>query len=422
MGKAPDPSSPAVPWWRPSIGQYIAPTVISTLVATVLSVYTAVNAAHEKQRDYNTKFEALVNGAAIKDAFGGWFVPNPKQSPYDRDRSKARFDQSVREQKAAATLLSLQSLAESETQRRTVLLIGARLLNADPRDPGAGGPAARLLTVLIDEADAGRHSLQWGERSTNERLWKTITSESFRDLVTSGYGSDYYNDDWDLASYSPTLNGDAPISSEAKFQVLWRITPERYEGWVHLATFAYDFPPNATPQIRPSTPPIAAQSAVTPQTARNFIRKMTAASINRDFSGRGQIVAQYAIADPRHKPPHDPLFDKAQLNDPKQYPDTWIMLKPRLLRSRPPVQYINPDGNFKKGSLGSILGVVPAGSCIVVSEPLEAALVILESKYTDPIAAKKKKPANHLTGRVHMWAHVHGSKQDAEACLASVNR
>ena len=420
MADAPAPPPPQVPSWRQFLGQYLAPTVISTLVATVLSVYTAVNAAHEKQRDYNTKFELLVTDRAIKDAFDGAFVANPKRSSYDRDQAKARFDQAVREQKAAATLLALQSVAESEAQRRTVLLIGARLLNAGPGDPGTGGPAARLLTVLIDEADAGRQSLQWGERSKNERLWKTVTSQSFKDLVTAGYSNDYYNDDWNLAWSSPTLNGDTPIGSDAKFQVLWKLTPEVYEGWVHLASFDYKFPPHAVPSIAPATPAGAAQPAVTPQTARGFVSDVTAVTIKRDFSRLGPIVAQYAIYDPRHKPPHDPLFDKRRLNDPKRYPDTWIMLKHRLLRGRPPVQYINPDGNFRKGSLGNIIGVVPAGSCIVVSEPLEAALVFLEWRHLS--RKEPKKPPEQLTGLVHMWAHVHGSKQGAQACLASVNR
>jgi len=226
---------PSIPWWRQIVSQYFVPTALATVIASALSIYTAVTTAHEKQQEYNTKFEQLVTDKTIFDALGGYYLSEPGASVYEIKKDKASHDQSVLEQHATTTLLSLQSVAESEKQRRTVLLIGARLLNADATHEATGADAARLLEVLIDEADMGRSSWNPSEASLNSRLWRTIESDSFKDLVTAGYANDYYNDygsddtrpDW------PTLNGDAPIRHDAKFQVLWRLTPSQYEGWIH---------------------------------------------------------------------------------------------------------------------------------------------------------------------------------------------
>ncbi len=233
-----DPVPPPVntSWWgqsRQFLSQYLVPTAIASLVATFLSVFTALSAVQEKQREYNTKFESLVDSTRIMSAFGGVYVPDPNANAYSLARTKASYTQSVREQQATATLLALSSVAESETQRRTVLLIGARLLNADTANVATGADAARLLTVLIDEADQGRQSWNPSERGLNSRLWQTIDSTSFMDLVTAGYGNDYYNDQLDNDMYRlywPTLNGDAPVSHDAKFQLLRKLTAPDYEG------------------------------------------------------------------------------------------------------------------------------------------------------------------------------------------------
>jgi hypothetical protein len=360
-------------------------------------VFTALGAAHDKQREYNTKFEGLVTAKEILDAFGGTNV-DPDSKTYKLDHRKANFTQSVNEQKATATLISLQSVAESEIQRRTVLLIGARLLNADPNYPETGGPAARLLTILIDQADVGRDSWNPSERHLNEHLWDTINSQSYKDLVTAGYSNDYYNDD--DPNHMPTRDGDEPVAHDAKFQVLWKLTPADYDGWVHVAKYGCKFPLGKAPR-----PADCARRGAQPHTAQ---------------------TAQYAI-DPPTKPPPDPLFDTPQLVGPL-YPRTLVMVKHRLLRSRPPVQFISPDGEVRKGSLGKIIGVVPAGSCIRVREPMKAVVVFLSSdvatpkvKATVPPKVKANAPpkvkANAaLTGLVHIWAHVHGSKKAEEDC------
>lgn len=419
----PNDGAPRVPWWRQIVSQYFVPTALATIIASGVSIYTALTTAHEKQQEYNTKFEQLVTDKAIFDAFGGFYLPEPGESAYELKKDKASHDQSVLEQHATTTLLSLQSVAESQTQRRTVLLIGARLLNADPTHAATGADAARLLEVLIDEADAGRRSWNPFEASLNAGLWRTIESDSFRDLVAAGYGNDYYNDygSDEMRSTWPTLNGDAPISHDAKFEVLWRLTASQYEGWVHLATYKYEFPGGSAPQPKPNTSP-SRNPPVTPQTAQHLIEEMTDVNLRRDVANVGQIVAQYAIPDPRATPVIDPLFAPSELVDPKQFPPNaspaWIMLRSRLLRDRPPVEFISPDGTFSKGALGRIVGAVPAGSCIRVVEPLLPVLVFLPAHVVED---KKPTKPDPLVGLVHFWAHVKGTK-NSENCLAVIGR
>ncbi len=405
------------------LAQYAAPTVIASLIATGVSVFTAIGTAQQHQRDYNTKFEQLVVAPEIASAFGGSYVDASAKTA-KQDQAKESFLQSVREQRATAALLSLQSVAESETQRRTVLLIGARLLNADPGYTGTGGPAARLLTVLIDEADSGRQSFNPWERQKNAGLWQTINAQSFRDLVTAGYSSDYYNDDFSdakLMPYSPTLNGDAPVTTDPKYQILQKLTRDSYDGWVHLATFAYHFPRNVAPRSAPGSlrgsPPV-----VTRQVASDLLEEMTDVTDRRNAANIGPIRAQYAIADTGAGARRNLEFVAGELIGPKM-PTALIMLRHRLLRSRPPVEFINPDGTFSKGSLGKILGAVSAGSCVAVQEPFLPVLVFVPSwvaSWKPGQPAHPPKGPQTFTGLVHMWAHVHGSSA-GEDCLSVVS-
>ena len=342
---------PKPPWWS-FLSQYFVPTAIASILASSVSVLTALNAAHEQQRDYNTKFESLVGNAQILDAFGGVYVADdvgkayPSADAYKLARAKASYTQSVREQQAAATLVALQAVAESETQRRTVLLIGARLLNADPANVNTGSDAARLLTILIDEADRGRQSWNASERSLNARLWDTIDSPTFMDLVTSGYENTYYNDQYnngDLRPYWPTLNGDAPISHDAKFAVLWKLTAPQAEGWVNLATFGYNAP---------------RASGGKAGEVRNLSREANGVALQHHLENVGSVV----------------------------------------------------------GSLGRVVGVVAAGSCITVLEPLVPVLVFLPSYVVANQAAPPAGSASsqQFIGLVHMWAHVRATKDDTD--------
>jgi hypothetical protein len=366
------------------------PTALASVIASVLSIYAAVSTAQEKERAYNKEFESLVNDKGIIGTFGG------------------EYAQSVREEQATATLIALQSVADSETQRRSVLLIGARLLNADPSYLATGSDAARLLTLLIDEAELGRGSWNPFERMLNDRLWQTVSSDSFMDLVTAGYENNYYNDDYshlDLRPYLPTLNGDAPISHDAKFEVLWKLTAPQYDGWVNVATFRYNIP----------------HSQLSAPAKINFISDISDVALKHDVADFGPMGAQYVIPDPRATQVRDLLFTAKELVDPSRFPQTWIMLKHRLLRDRPPVEYINPDGSFKKGSLGRIIGVVPAGSCVTIVEALAPVLVFVPAYAIAGQAAPKagSRAPVELGGLVHMWAHVKASKEDA-SCLETV--
>jgi hypothetical protein len=70
----PNPGSPpGIPWWRHIVSQYFVPTALATVIASGLSIYTALATAHEKQQEYNEKFEQLVTDKSIFDAFGGYY-------------------------------------------------------------------------------------------------------------------------------------------------------------------------------------------------------------------------------------------------------------------------------------------------------------------------------------------------------------
>lgn len=425
--------------------QAFVPTALATLIASGVSISSAINAAREQQETYNAKFESLVDDPKIIDTFN------------------ASDPQTVKEEKATAKLIALYSVAETELQRRTVLLIGAKLINADTAWVGTGADAARLLTLLINEADMGRNSWNPLEKAENDRLWETVQSPSFLNLVTAGYSNDYYNDIYTgkdagaFRPYWPTLNGDEPISHDAKFQVLWELTrctrsepsaaltvplavaplispagmllsvpyyavayarsrpPCEYEGWVELATYKYALPQTEIAARGPLGKP------VTRAVATDFITDATNVTLKRDVNDVHTLLTQYAIPDPRATPVITPLFTASQLVDKSQFPKELVMLRARLLRERPPVEYINPDGSFNKGSLGRIVGTVPAGSCVTVVEPLLPVLVFLPAWVIDnqPPPNPKSKAPVRLGGLVHMWAHVRAAKSD-ENCLERV--
>lgn len=416
-GSAPPPASAVS-----IILQFVLPTLIASGIAAVVSVSTAIVTAQEQQREYNTKFVSLVGAKEIADAFGGHYVDKSAPAANDTAQAKEDFQQSVREQKAAEALLSLESVADSETQRRTVLLIGARLLNADPHYTATGGPAQRLLTVLLGEADRGRQAgIPW-ERWKNDGLWDTINSAAFRELVTAGYSSDYYNDDFgnrSLWQYMPTINGDAPITTDASYRILRTLTPDDYEGWVHLATFKYNFPRGVTPKTL-ATPKGSATAPVSPKVASDFLNELTDVNVRHATANVAQVVAQYAIEDPRQTHFASLQFRAAALVDIKTMPTSLVMLRSRLLRSREPVEFINPDGTFRKGKLGEIVGAVGAGSCVTLVEPFAPVLVFVPKWVLAGASPPPGSQPETLTGLVHMWAHVRGSKA-SDQCLAAVS-
>lgn len=313
----------------------------------------------------------------------------------------------VAEEKAAAELLALQSLAVTSEQRRSVLLVGGRLLNANTDTEATGQAAARLLTILIDEDDKD------GDRQA-EDLTK---SDSFLNLVTAGYSNDYYNDDYSLPNYVwPTLNGDQPVTHDAKLQLLLRLTPKNYDGWIHVQTLAtsYVFDRQAprgaaTPLPRsPSgleTPP----PTITQKTAQNFLGAISAVSIGRDLSHAENVLAEYVISPPNASAKSQEskvgfVDAKSLLADPPTA-TTLLLLKARLLRDRPPVEYVNPDGTFFRGSLGRVTGVVAPGGCVQLVEPAHPVLVFVGSD----VAKLANVPKRKWVGLVHIWIHVRPS-------------
>ncbi len=394
-----DPTPPPpLPWWRQFLSQYVVPTAVASIVATVLSVYTALNAQRETERKFNTSFQGLVTSTPIMSAFKG----------SDTD-----------EQKAASQLLALQAVADTTAQHRTVLLIAARLLNANTDTEATGAAAARLLNILIAD------DLRGGDK----QLHALIESQQFIDLVTAGYTNDYYNDDLRRDWYTwSTLNGDQPISHDAKLAVLAQLSPSNFDGWVHVATFSseYHFPNQSNPTPAPSASPLLLVQTEKPQTS---IGKRTAESflgaineVNRDRSMRraGVLIAQYAIEPPAAQAPAAvpspaasgnapavlqplPLLRTTDLIDESALPAKLVMLKPRLLRNRAPLEFVNPDGSFHKGSLGKIVGALPAGTCIDVVDPLHPVLVFVTKPMSAHIAGAVD---SEWTGLIHMWAHV----------------
>jgi hypothetical protein len=388
------PGDSPQPWWRQLVSQYFVPTAVASIIASALSVYTAINAQHQQARQFNAEFEKLITGAAIVGAFKGG---------------------EAGEQQAAENLLALQAMAETSAQKASVLLTGARLLNANTDSESTGAPAARLLTILIDQ----------DERSGDKSLMGLTRSQPFLDLVTAGYSNDYYNDNPKLDWYLwPTLNGDQPITHDAKLLLLSQLTPERFEGWIYVATFstAYDFSNTLPGSAAPSPAPVTAGAGVeqapaqlSTGTALSFLDALEQVSLRRDLGRARNSLSQYAIEVPKAHAAATPaagaeqtpvLFGPKTLMEAADLPASLLMLKPRLLRSRPPVEFVNPDGTFHKGSLGRIIGAVRAGTCVSVVEPLQPTLVFVTSPLSDHIPGAKR---HDWIGLVHMWAHVQPS-------------
>lgn len=95
---------------------------------------------------------------------------------------------------------------------------------------------------------------------------------------------------------------------------------------------------------------------------------------------------------------------KSLLADPPTV-TTLLLLKARLLRDRPPVEYANPDGTFFRGSLGRVTGVVPPGGCVQLVEPAQPVLVFVGSD----VAKLANVPKRKWVGLVHIWIHVRPS-------------
>ncbi len=385
------------PWWSQAVVQFLLPASISTLVAAGVSIYTQYNASRENAQTYNASFEKLLADSVVAN-----------KAFYTGDT-----------QQAAATLLALQDLAETEQQKETVLLIGARLVHVNP-DPSAAAAPARALAVMLDSADH------------DAILHTFIHSRSYFDLVTSAYADEYFEDaEQKRKQLMATLNGDQPVGTEPEEALLEKLGPAQDRaGWVNLATFSTTYHHAITPtqpNVHRSRVTGAAQT-VAPKTAVAFVSEMAEVA-SGNLGHACNVRAQYAVEMPEASPSPLPASAAA---DPKCAPPpvgamppligatSWTARRPagllvlgaRLLRDRPPVVFVNPDGTFMQGSLGRLVGVVPAGTCVdVIADDVRPVLVFVESQYL------RGKPQPHVTpepdhwaGLIHLWAHVAPSK------------
>jgi hypothetical protein len=392
-------------WWGGIVSQFLLPASISTLVAAGVSIYAEYSTAQANAQTYNASFEKLLSDSVIANK--GFYTGDTRQ--------------------AAATLMALEDLAETERQKETVLLIGARLVHANP-DPSAAAAPARVLAVMIDEAEH------------DATLRAFVHTRSYFDLVTSGYENEYFVDsEQPRKQMMVTLNGDQPVGTGPEETLLEKLgtPPTRADGWIHLATFSTTYRHEITPaaaSARASTAKGGA-SAVVPKTAIAFVSEMAEVS-HGNFNHACNVREQFAIAtdapaqaqpsavgSPAPSPPSDPQCAPAALGamPPLIAPTTWtsrrpeglLILAPRLLRDRPPVDFVSPDGTFMQGSLGRIIGVVPAGTCIDAVDDVRPILVFVESQYSRGKLPPHTKPEpNHWAGLIHLWAHVEPSKRN----------
>jgi len=379
-----DPDTPAaraeVPWWRSALTQYLAPAAFSTVVASLIAIFTAITTVQDRSRQFNQTFEKLATDPSITNAFQG------EQS-------------GVLEEKAAATLLALQAVAESEQQKRTVLIIGARLLDANSKTDATGGAAARVLDVLIASLDPNRDA----------RLIALTRSSQFIDLVTAGYANDYYNDFGPRPYLWPTLNGDQPITSDAKEALLEQITPKPYEGWIDVATF-------------PTTYHLSRTAGAPAPNAETMFEDMVDVNVHHDLERVSPSpTSEYAVDERGMTAPATPAPGSSPLAagptsavanmaiDLTNTPASIVTVKARLLRDRAPVEYVSADGTFRRGSLGRIIGDVPVSAALKICEPLRPVLVFVDSSELASAGAKPVSGPPSWQGLVHVWAHVSSS-------------
>lgn len=386
------------------------PGTISTIVAVIVSLITTFNTIKLGEQTASKDFESRVMSTEVSNAFGG---------------------HGEKEQKATALLLALQDVADTSREKRTVLLMAARLLTANVSSGQSGGPAARLLNVLLQE------DLRDGDAAIKD----LVRSQAFLNLVTAEYSNDYYNDDRgnDPISWT-TINGDDPISHDAKRELLLRLTDPAYDGWIHVASYSTsDVLESSKPApVLPSPNPSSAAAATDvssrsePQmekplaplnsdVARKIASRLARVNIAPDLlitPATNTLNFQYAVSLPSEVPEGDHkgavnLFTSGKALPPSTaYPLNLVMLRPRLLRDRPPVQFVNVDGSFRKGSLGNITGAVAAGSCVSVIEPIHSIEVFITT--SELAHLPKDKAKDKYAGIVHLWAHV----QSSQTCSA----
>jgi hypothetical protein len=399
MGEDRTPPAPSDPGWLRALRTFAFPvSTLTAVVAAITSLGTLWFTHQQNAQTYNSAFEQLLQKTIVDSNLAG------------------------DSQTAAMTLMALHDVALTTRQRETVLLLAARMIHSSD-NPSAAAPAARALAIMISEARNGEGKLA------------LVGTRPFFDLVTSGYATSYFEDDPKYPKLMTTVEGDSPITSQPEVALLEQLegTPPPRVGWIELATFStsYRYGVAPAPLAWPAPNPHAtAGPHVGAQTAAAFVADM--AQVARgDLSGACNVRAQYAIAQPAGAPlpspepsaaalaaatrPNcvappvgamPPLIGPGSWTSPAPRPSGLLVLAPRLLRDAPPIVMVNPDGTFMRGSLGRILGVVPAGSCVdVVDDDVRPVLVFVEEQYIRGKTPAKLDP-NHWSGLIHLWAHV----------------
>jgi hypothetical protein len=335
--------------------QYLAPSVIGGVVAFLVStgfnIWNAIDKSNQEAQAQAQTFSKILTDTVLTNT-----KPFAKNSTiYD-------------EQQATVALMALDGLATTEPERRTVLYIGARLLTASNTRADTGGPGARFLDVsigrILDDPDL-RDSTQ------NQDLLSLVRSSGFVDLATAGYSTQYYNDNPSIRELQPTLDGDQPITQGAKLSLLVDIGPSQPKAWIHLASW------------RTSLHFTRWESANIPDITKNF--KETATTQFNDYA--------------------KPVYSDLETRSPTRLGDwlaftnqTLILTRPRLARASQPI--VNYAGAMRTGTLGRVIGAIPALTCVDLVEPPVPVIVFVES------SRLANRDAVGFDGLIHLWGHV----------------
>lgn len=344
------------PGWKT---QYLAPSVIGGAIAFIVStgfnVWNDIDKSRQETETEVQAFTRILTDTVLKDT-----------QPFDKLGTK--YD----EQKATVALMALDGLATNEEERRTVLYIGARLLTASSDRADTGGPGARFLDVAI-----GR--IVGDPSGENKRLLAFVRSPGFVDLATAGYETRYYNDNMKITEIQPTLDGDEPITNAAKGALLAYVAPPNEIAWIYLASWrtSLHFGTTSTSSDWDSTN----VEALT----RNFEK---AASTQIDY------YVKVADAGGVTVDPSTRLDDWLQFTN-----QTLVLTRAELARAAAPI-VANYIGSESTGTLGRIIGAVPALTCVDLVESPRPVIVFVESD-------RLRDPKKGWDGLIHLWGHVH---------------
>jgi hypothetical protein len=366
------------------VRQILSSAAVAAVIAPALTWCTnekiEQDKRYEEAREQRQVFATLLTTRLLNDTelFTEKGTSTEKRASPEARREEdeeARTEADAAQQQASVTLLALEGLAENEEEQRALLLVAARLLNANPRFPDTGGPAARFLDMDIESiVDRKGNPPWWGGEAERTDLTNFVRSDAFVDLVTSGFALSYYN--YARGSQQvASMEGDHRIDTISKVRLLSLIGKQDSDGWVNLASWR-------TPEeLIPRDP--------------NFARSVQLIfdrASRRDKSLVGDGIDDY-ISPP--KLAWNLLLDRIPP------PTTFMLMEPRLLRENAPTTAILDDGSLE-GILGRVTGIVNALECVSVVEPTRPVVVFAaEGEGMVPV--------------IHLWAHVHQSDCSAQS-------